>query len=498
MSLTERRPRRRLGKILIAVVLLAGVAAGLNTGLRACAAAHHSEPARPLNAAELSRLAGMRQRNFGDGHVGIRATVGKPGTQTFVNGWLDWRRSLIYVSVSSVAQGSVALVQARPGVLAIRPEKPKPDKTKDATPKPLQAPPPHPPADGWRARPIQLSEKEKTPLGNLIAFLFLLARDQPDRQDLLGKLSNQFVRKDRTQGADVDVLLGPAVLPESEAPQPSSAPRPNPSALDTYGGAVGYWLDGDGRMRKVEALLAPSLPASIDFVRDDRTEVQAIDALGGRDIDPREVTDAEADMLSLLRQRDFHAHYARLALTLPAMPGTLRTGTGWLDWQRSIAYLSIMDADDAANDSLVHANKTQVAKKKPDGRAPDQPPVPAPRGGWERVSWEELSADPKITDLDALLYEAMTMAFNQRDDIKRMKTQARRLRVDVLNGAPVGVFELPNAFDQSAAPGTARMRYWLDNAGVLRRLELRTGTGGFAQLDLTPETDIPSLPGSVQ
>jgi hypothetical protein len=62
----------------------------------------------------------------------------------------------------------------------------------------------------------------------------------------------------------------------------------------------------------------------------------------------------------------------------------------------------------------------------------------------------------------------------------------------------MGVFELPNAFEQHLAPGTARLRYWLDNGGVLRRLELRTGTGGFAQLDLTPATEIPSLPGSVQ
>lgn len=495
MSPTDPLPRRGIGKILITVVLLAGLAMGLNSGLQACATGRDQKTARPLSGAELGRLAGMRQRNFLDGRVAIRGSIGKANAQTSVNGWVDWRRTLIYLAVSSVSQGGVALVQARPGVLAIRPEK----TLKDGSPKPPAGPPPvNPPADGWRIRPIQLSEKEKTPLDNLVAFLLLLARDQPDRQDLLGKLPTQWIRKDKVGGTEVDVLLGPAVLPESEPPQPSSGPQPNPSSLDTYGGGVGYWLDGDGRLRKVEALLGPALTAAIDFLRDDRAPVQAIDGLGGRDIEPREVTDAEAEMLSLLHQRNFHAHYARLTLTLPSMPGTLRTGTGWLDWQRSISYLSIVDSDEAAGDSLVHANKTHASKRKPDGRAPAKPPIPAPRGGWERQAWRELSGDPKISDIDVLLYEVMSMAFNQRDDAKRMKSYARRLRVDALNGVPMGVFELPNTFEQRWVPGSARVRYWIDNSGVLRRLEIRTGTRGFAQLDLTPVTEVPSLPASIE
>lgn len=496
MGPTERLPRHRTAKTVIAVILLAGLAAGLNSGLQACASSRDQETARPLNAAELARLAGMRQRNFGDGRVAVRGTVGKPGAQASVNGWVDWKRSLIYLSVSNAALGSVALIQARPGVMAIRPEKTV--KTAGPSPKPPGPPPATPPADGWRVRPIELSEKEKYPLDSLVAFLLLLGRDQPDRQDLLGKISTQWVRKDKVDGADVDVLLGPAVLPESVAPPPSSTPRPNPSSLDTYGGAVGYWLDANGRLRKVETMLGTALTAAIEFRRDQRTEVLAIASLGGRDIDPREVSDAEAEMLSLLRQRNFHSHYAELALTLPAMPGTLRTAKGWVDWQRNLSYLSIVDADDAGNDSLVHANKTHVSKKKPDGRAPDRPPVPAPKGGWERVSWGQLSNDPQASDIDVLLHEVMSMASQQRDDTARMRSHARRLRVDMLNGAAMGVFELPNVFEQHWAPGAARVRYWIDNTGVLRRLEIRTGTGGFAQLDLTPATSVPSLPASIQ
>ena len=46
--------------------------------------------------------------------------------------------------------------------------------------------------------------------------------------------------------------------------------------------------------------------------------------------------------------------------------------------------------------------------------------------------------------------------------------------MDVLRGVPVGVFELPTAVEVNVPAGMARMRYWVDNSGVLQRLELRT------------------------
>ena len=158
----------------------------------------------------------------------------------------------------------------------------------------------------------------------------------------------------------------------------------------------------------------------------------------------------------------------------------------------------MQDVDDPTYDVFFHANRSTVAIRKHGGRAPDTPAVPAPEGGWERVAWGQLSGTPKLTDLDTLVYEALSMGANVIDDVTRIRTYARRLRVDVLNGVPVGVFELPSAIEQQfAAPGQARLRYWVDNSGVLRRLEIRTGTGGLAQLDLQVGAKLPSLPESV-
>lgn len=500
MGLTERLPRRRIVNLLVAGMLIAGVVAALNSGLIACSS---SKPngSRPLKEAELNRLAAMRMHNFSDGGAGITGTIGVAGKQTAVDGWVDWRRALIYLSAST--GGSTALVQARPGVVAIRPGDPAAPITGQ--------PPKQPPADGWRVRPINLAGEQKAPLDSLLAFLFMVARDQPDRADLLAPLKNEWVRRDTTQGTEVDVLLGPAVLPIAPAtatPTPSPEPTPSsspsakpldPNALDSHGGAVGYWLDGGGRLRKVETLLAPSMPTAIDFLRDAKPEFTAIDALGGRDIAPREVSEPEATLLSAMRQRNYRARSAQLTITLPVLPGALRRAKGWLDWQRGISYLSVQDIDDASYDVLLHANKSSVAIHKTGGRAPDTPTIPAPKGGWEKAEWNQLSGTSGLTELDMLVYEALAMGVNQLDDAKSIRGGARRLRVDVLNGVPVGVFELPSVIEQQvSAPGQARMRYWIDNSGVLRRLEVRTGTGGLAQLDLDLGAKLPAnLPSTV-
>lgn len=60
-----------------------------------------------------------------------------------------------------------------------------------------------------------------------------------------------------------------------------------------------------------------------------------------------------------------------------------------------------------------------------------------------------------------------------------------RVREDVVVGRTVDVVELGSA--------DARLRYWIDRTGSLRRLELHTGAGVWAQLDLHPAV-VPRLP----
>ncbi|WP_433550784.1 hypothetical protein ACQP08_23285 [Micromonospora zamorensis] len=55
---------------------------------------------------------------------------------------------------------------------------------------------------------------------------------------------------------------------------------------------------------------------------------------------------------------------------------------------------------------------------------------------------------------------------------------AVRVREDVTAGRTVDVVEV--------GPADARLRYWIDRDGSLRRLELHTDANAWAQLDLQP------------
>ncbi|MGW5672527.1 hypothetical protein ACWEVO_32120, partial [Micromonospora sp. NPDC003776] len=92
------------------------------------------------------------------------------------------------------------------------------------------------------------------------------------------------------------------------------------------------------------------------------------------------------------------------------------------------------------------------------------------------------AARPPGDDLDRLLAAALRAGATPAP-----ARSAVRLRGDRAADRTVDVIEVRTA-------GTT-LRYWLDRAGLLRRLELRTGRGVWAQLDLNPGP-VPALPGA--
>jgi hypothetical protein len=124
------------------------------------------------------------------------------------------------------------------------------------------------------------------------------------------------------------------------------------------------------------------------------------------------------------------------------------------------------------------------------------PPVPAPLDdGWQRSPWEGRGDDQGGYDLDLLLNEALSLGSGNRHDPGQLRDTAAWLRADSLAGAAVSVYEIPRQVElaSAVAPGDARLRYWVDEqTGLLRRLEIRTRTGGFGWLDLHPGP-LPSL-----
>jgi hypothetical protein len=177
------------------------------------------------------------------------------------------------------------------------------------------------------------------------------------------------------------------------------------------------------------------------------------------------------------------------------MPAANLRGAGWIDWTEGIAYLSVRDLDKPADVALMRADREGVAVLPIKPRANARPPLPAPAGDrWKYQRWVDRADTSGGLDLDLLVAEALTLASSDRDDPAALRQRASWLRADKIGDRAVSVYEIAKPQETGAVRrGQARMRYWIDKAGGLRRIELRTRTGAFAQLDITPGA-VPDLP----
>ncbi len=404
--------------------------------------------AREMTVAERERLAAMRVTNYRDLRAGLHVTIDGGTARTDLLGWVDWARQLAYLDVGGPGAGALrGLAQATPTVLVVRPDP-------AAVPTPA-TPPLVPPADGWRLP----ADRRLDPLLGLI---FALATDRPDPAD---PPAGRWVGRDRINGEAVDILEGP--LPGAgTAPTRTGSAAPTGATGD--GRAARYWLDPAGRLHRLEVNLPGFGPVSVRLNRADRPTIRPVEALGGRPSLPRALTAAERDRWRRLPDRLRTAGGAVVTLTGPVSAGTNLRGEGWLSWTAGTAYLGVTDLDADGPRTLVRRDRSGFTRidGPSAGSGSGPPPVPPPDTGWR--------ADPHRTEaLDPLVDAALRAARGTGPE-----GSVRRVRGDSLAGTPVDVVEVDTAKGPS--------RYWMDRNGLLRRVELPTRAGAWAQLDLTP------------
>lgn len=479
--------RRRIVALIALIALGGGTLASMASGLVSCSPANETVKARQLTAAEAQRLGGMRARNYKDARVGLLATVGKPGSEIRLAGWVDWHRPLVYLAATAPTAGpDDGLLQSVPGLVATRPGR-------------AAEPPAVPPTDNWSVRPFTAASSTPAVIDSFLALLFAIASAEPDAADLLARSEAKWIGRDKIGDHPVDILLGPAVPPrvtptkkppaKKPTPTPTAtravgpqSPTPSPGSLAAMGGAVKYWLDGDARLHKFEALLAKDLPVTVELRREDSPELVAIDAFGGRGGKPRQVTAREAAVLAAMRQRNRKVGGGEITLNVPMLPAGALQAEGWIDWRSSVAYFLAHEKDQGY---LMRVNRTGVSVQKAKKDA-EKPPLPPAKKGWEIIPWARRGDALGGLDLDLLVNEALAVSSSGRDDAKKLRKVARWLRTDTLDGTPVTVYEIPKVADVGGARGQATIRYWVDKSGGLRRLELRTRIGAYGQLDVKP------------
>jgi hypothetical protein len=509
----------RTGAGIALLCLAAAAAAVLGVGSLS-ARAPHKPPSSPppISDPQARSLAAMRYGNQLDGRVAIHADLGSPGTGVRIGGWIDWQRQLVYLaSVAATPGPADGLLQAVPGLIAVhagRPADTPPSPSPSATPGGYPMPPATPPVDGWRLRPLDPTAASGAAFDELVATLFALASDRPDDAAQLAGSGARFLRRDTVSTVPVSVFTAPPRLgqrsaspmsPESPSASPSASPLPpvspsaspsvsplllvSPSAPAAAAGPATYWLDDNARLRRLDAVLGGGLPMRVDFDRGERSAPAAIALLGGAPVQPRAVTADEAKMLAELPVRDRAARGGQVTLAVPVGGAGLVEATGWLDWRTPAAYLALRDLDDPGAGTLLRADRTGVTSRG--AGSATAPPLKPPADGWTQSTWGQRADNAATVDVDTLLTTALNLGSGTRGDPSPLHTTASWLRTDAIDAVPVTVFEIRGA--RETVPGQARLRYWVDRDGVLRRLEVRTAGGGYGRLDLTPGA-VPVLP----
>ncbi|MEW2377862.1 hypothetical protein AB0883_17410 [Micromonospora sp. NPDC047812] len=439
--------RRTVLLVLAAVAVLS--AGALVVGLASWAPGRPEQP-RALTGDERERLAAMRVTNYRDLRAGVRVTAGTGAARTELVGWVDWSRSLVYLDVGGPGAGAErGLLQATPTVVLLRP---------DPTAVPTPAPPPLvPPTDRWRLHDPPAGQG----LAAVLDLLFRLASDRPEPPaDAARRVGGATVG-----AAPVDILQAPPSGPGAATPVPGGHPR--------------YWLDHDARLHRLETGLAGVGPVTVQLNRSDRPTLRPVDALGGRPGQPRALTGAERGRLDRLPARLRARGGAAVTLTAPVAAATNLRGTGWVSWSGRAAYVTVADLGVPERRTLLRLDGAGVRRAEVPAatvpgtvESPGRPPLPPPARGWR--------ADPRRAgDLGLLLDAALRAAGSAGG-----RDAALRVRGDTVAGKSVDVVELRTS--------RGLLRYWIDRSGTLRRLELRTRTGAWAQLDLTPTT-VPRL-----
>ncbi|WP_431895195.1 hypothetical protein [Micromonospora haikouensis] len=541
--------RRRAAVVALGVVA-AAAAAGLVVGLLTWVPAA-PEPSRPLTPAEAERLAAVRVTNHRDVRSGVRLTLGEAGARTDVVGWVDWSRPLAYLDVGGPGAGpDRGLLQATPELLLTRPDPtavPAPaypplvpptdgwrvgDAAAARSLRPavdllfaLAAPRPERagrfPADD--ARWLAPAEAGGLPVDVFRSRLpgdaagrALPAPAGPSGGARPGGTASRSAPTGRPAAAGPEDPAGPPgstprepgphrSTPEGAAPGAPATPRPArsgasasapgtaapagtwsaptislPTAVPPAGplldGAARWWVDQDARLHRLEGRLRDGAPVTLELQRANRPVLWPVAALGGRAGLPRALTGPEEDRLARLATRMRAQGGAVATLTAPVAPGRAVAGTGWLSWTAQAAYLSVGGTGAWPGRTLRRYDAAGVWSAPATGDPAAPPPLPPPRTGY---AWQH--RPPDADDVDLLLVAALRVGAAT----ERTARPATRIRGDRLADRAVDVIEV------DAERGT--LRCWIDRSGLLRRLELRTRLGTYAQLDLAPGP-VPALP----
>lgn len=188
----------------------------------------------------------------------------------------------------------------------------------------------------------------------------------------------------------------------------------------------------------------------------------------GRGPEPRTVTAKEADKLAAARFLNYQEGGRSVRVVVPNTTGRMTIDAS-VDFSEHVGYgvLETEGSNAAGSQGLLQWS-TKVVAMRAEPRPPLVQPVTPPQDGW--------TARPLRThgaSLDTALLLAFSLASDRPDDAQLLRQNgARWLRSERVGSTRTDVFEDPNR----RGADEHRLRYWLDSAGKMVKVEARLGT----------------------
>lgn len=200
--------------------------------------------------------------------------------------------------------------------------------------------------------------------------------------------------------------------------------------------------------------------------------------------DPRPLSVEEAERLALIRFSNYTTGVSEFTASVPSPGGKLLLN-GRVDFVNHFGYAGMRTdgRTDETSTGLVQWNLGRMAYGMSNAtKAVD--PVP-------QIDWQVRELQERGSELDGALRLLVNLGADRPENSQLLlQSTARWLRSDKIGDTPVDVLEGPKQTGKSTNED-ARLRYWVDADGKLRRLEARLGSQEeFAVFDFTGKGDV--------
>lgn len=196
--------------------------------------------------------------------------------------------------------------------------------------------------------------------------------------------------------------------------------------------------------------------------------------------DPRPLSIPEAERLALVRFSNYTTGTSAFTASVPSAGGKLVLD-GRIDFVNHHGYAGMRTdgRDDQFSKGLVQWNLARMAfAMNPSTKPIDPVPV---------IDWQVRALQERGSELDGALRLLVNLGSDRPENPQLLlQSSARWLRSDKIGDTAVDIFEGPKQKDAT----DARLRYWVDSDGKLRRLEAKLGSQEeLAVFDFTGSAD---------